>query len=98
MANAALWLGAMKGMNKRVEDVTTRLSFEDARDNFTKAAKFGIDSKFTWFDDKKISACDLVLEEIIPMAIEGLQEMKVDQADIDKYMNVIKERAENHMK
>lgn len=97
MANAALWLGAMKGMNKRVEDVTTRLGFEDARDNFTKAAKFGIDSKFTWFDDKKITACDLVLEEIIPMAIEGLQEMKVDQADIDKYMSVIKERAEKHM-
>ena len=97
MANAALWLGAMKGMNKRVEDVRTRLSFEDARDNFTKAAKFGIDSKFTWFDDKKITACDLVLEEIIPMAIEGLQEMKVDQADIDKYMKVIQERAEKHM-
>ncbi len=97
MANAALWLGAMKGMNKRVDDVTTRLGFEDARDNFTKAAKFGIDSKFTWFDDKKITACDLVLEEIIPMAIEGLQEMNVDQADIDKYMGVIKERAEKHM-
>ena len=97
MANAALWLGAMKGMNKRVEDVTKRLSFEDARDNFTKAAKFGIDSKFTWFDDKKISACDLVLQEIIPMAIEGLQEMNVNQNDIDKYMGVIKERAENHM-
>ena len=97
MANAALWLGAMKGMNKRLDDVTKRLSFEDARDNFTKAAKFGIDSKFTWFDDKKITACDLVLQEIIPMAIEGLQEMKVDQVDIDKYMGVIKERAEKHM-
>ena len=97
MANAALWLGAMKGMNKRVEDVTKRLSFEDARDNFTKAAKFGIDSKFTWFDDKKITACDLVLEEIVPIAIEGLQDMNVDQADIDKYMGVIKERAEKHM-
>ena len=97
MANAALWLGAMKGMDKRLDDIRTKLSFADARDNFIKAAKYGIDSKFTWFDDKKISACDLILEELVPAAIEGLQAMNVDQADIDKYMGVIQERAENHM-
>ena len=97
MANAALWLGAMKGMDKRLDDIRNNLSFADARDNFIKAAKYGIDSKFTWFNDKKISACDLILEELVPIAIEGLQTMKVDQADIDKYMNVIRERAENHM-
>lgn len=97
MANAALWLGAMKGMDKNYDDVREKLSFEDVRDNFIKAAKYGIDSKFTWFNDKKITACDLILEEIIPLAIEGLQSMKVDQSDIDKYMGVIKERAEKHM-
>lgn len=97
MANAALWLGAMKGMDKRLEDIRKNMSFADARDNFIKAAKYGIDSKFTWFNDKKISACDLILEELVPAAIEGLQSMNVDQADIDKYMGVIKERAMNHM-
>jgi len=97
MANTALWLGAVKGMDKNLDDIRTKLSFSDARDNFIKAAKHGIDSKFTWFNDKKISACDLILQELIPIAIEGLQSMSVDQADIDKYMDVIKERAENHM-
>ena len=97
MANAALWLGAMKGMDKRLVDIRTSLSFADARDNFIKAAKYGIDSKFTWFNDKKISACDLIFEELVPAAIEGLQSMNVDQSDIDKYMDVIKERAEKHM-
>ena len=28
-------------------------SWEDVRDNFGKAAQFGIDTKFNWFDEKK---------------------------------------------
>ena len=35
------------------------IAWEDVRDNFGKAAKFGIDTNFTWFDDKKIGACEV---------------------------------------
>ena len=48
MANAALWLGAMIGLSTHVEDIRTRVSWDDVRDNFSKAAKFGIDSAFSW--------------------------------------------------
>ena len=47
------WLGAMIGLSQEVEDIRDLMSFVDARDNFGKAAKFGIDSKFTWFNDEK---------------------------------------------
>lgn len=97
MANSALWIGAMMAMNDKYDDITQHISFEDVRDNFGKAAKFGIDSKFTWFKDKKISASDLVLNEILPMAREGLKNNKVDKNDIAKYLDVIQERAESHM-
>lgn len=95
-ANAALWLGTMVGIRKHCEDITQKMSWEDAQDNFFKAARYGIDSKFTWFNDKKYTAIDLVLKELLPIAREGLEERKVDSADIDRYLGTIEERAKGH--
>ena len=96
MANAALWLGAMVGYAKYTKDIRTDISWADVRDNFGKAAQFGIDSKFTWFNDRKVSACDLVSEEIISIAREGLEHQNVASEDIDLYMGIIQERAKQH--
>ncbi len=96
-ANAAFWLGAMIGMGHEYKDIRDRVSWEDVRDNFMKAAQFGIDSNFNWFNDKKISACDLVLHELLPMAKKGLEMRGVVKKDIDKYLGIIEERAQNHM-
>lgn len=97
VANAAFWLGAMMGMADKVDDVRNHISWADVRDNFGKAARFGIDSNFTWFKDKKIGVCELVRKELIPIARAGLKKMKVAQKDIDRYMNVIEGRAKTHM-
>ncbi len=96
-ANAAFWLGAMIGMGHEYRDIRKHVSWEDVRDNFMKAAQFGIDSNFNWFHDKKISACDLVLHELLPMARKGLQMRGIVTADIDKYLGIIEERAKLHM-
>jgi len=97
MANAAFWLGAMIGMKKNCEDICDRLSWEDVRDNFLKAARYGIDSKFNWYDDKKYTAVDLITKELLPIAREGLMERKIATADIDRYLGIIEERAKAHM-
>ncbi len=96
-ANAAFWLGAMVGMANQYKDVREQISWEDVRDNFAKSAQVGIDSTFTWFKDKKISVCDLVTKELIPIARKGLEIQNVDKADIDRYMDIIGARAELHM-
>ena len=96
-ANAAFWLGLMVGMDEKVKDITKQLSWEDVRDNFGKAARFGIDSKFTWFKDQKITACDLVLNHLLPIARQGLISQKVNKKDINKYLNIIVARAKEHM-
>ncbi len=97
VANAAFWWGAMIGMADKVDDIKEHLSWSDVRDNFGKAARFGIDSNFTWFKDKKIGVCELVRKELIPIARAGLKKMKIDQKDIDKYLGVIEGRAKAHM-
>ncbi|MEZ4985507.1 MAG: CBS domain-containing protein [Saprospiraceae bacterium] len=97
VANAAFWLGAMTGMAANYKDIREVISWEDVRDNFGKAAKFGIDTNFTWFKDKKINATDLVLKELLPMARQGLEIRQVAKEDIDKYLGVIEARANAHM-
>lgn len=96
MANTAFWLGLMAEMPHIYPDIRTEMEFDDARDNFTKAAKFGIDSKFTWMKDKKISAVDLIQQELLPIAKAGLERRNIDSGDIDNYLGLIEERAKKH--
>jgi len=97
IANACFWLGLTLGMADEVDDIRELMSFADARDNFGKAARFGIDSKFTWFNDEKVTCIDLILNKLLPIARKGLQKRKVAKKDIDLYLGIIKQRAESHM-
>lgn len=92
IANTAFWLGLMEGAAKVYGDVTKKLSFDDARDNFVKGARTGIDSKFTWFDNQKITAQELLVKELIPLAKEGLQNNGIDAKDISRYLDIIEAR------
>lgn len=94
IANACFWLGCIVGMANKIEDVRQHIEFEDVFDNFNKAAKFGIDAKFTWFDEQKYDPCSLILEELLPIAREGLESQKVSKKDIDRYLGIIQKRAE----
>ncbi len=96
VANSAFWIGIMAGAALQTDDIRKKISHSDIRDNFAKSSRYGIDSKFTWYKDKKISAVDLVRKELIPMARAGLKAHKVSTADIDKYLGIIDERAKSH--
>ncbi|MDX1910755.1 MAG: glutamate-cysteine ligase family protein [Saprospiraceae bacterium] len=95
-ANAALWLGCMVAMGQHFPDITKQIDFADARDNFLKSAKFGIDSTFSWMKDKKVPVKELILKELLPLAKEGLKMRKVKSADISKYLDIIEARAKEH--
>lgn len=95
VANAALWLGLLNGFDDAYGDITQRLDFDDARMNFFAASKMGLDTKFIWTGDKKVTAVDLICEELIPVAREGLQKANINPSDIDTYLNVIEERVES---
>ncbi len=96
-ANAAFWLGLMVGYAHKYDDITKHIGFEDVRDNFDKAAKFGFDTNYTWFNDEKISPRDLIINELLPIAREGLALRGIDPADISRYMDIIEERAKAHI-
>ncbi|WP_421775465.1 CBS domain-containing protein [Gracilimonas sp.] len=95
VANAAFWLGLLNGFEDEYPDITQELDFDDARMNFFAASKLGLDTKFVWTKDRKITAVDLIKDELLPIAKNGLQKADINKADIDTYLGVIEDRVES---
>lgn len=91
MANMALWIGVMKAMPAEYKNMWEKLEFEEARENFHKAAKSGLGIGITW-EGKSYSASQFALEKLIPWAKDGLTACGVDKADIDRLLGVIENR------
>lgn len=92
VANAAFFYGMMAGMIASVKDVRELLTFGDVKSNFLAAARDGIRAQMNWFNDTHLPAKQLVLEQLLPLAREGLQESGIDQDDIDRYLGVLEDR------
>lgn len=92
VANSAFWLGLMNKMEEYHPNVSEEMDFHDARMNFVAASKLGLDTKFRWFGDKRINAVDLITEELLPIAREGLQKADVAEEDISDYLEIIEQR------
>ncbi|MDH3789986.1 MAG: CBS domain-containing protein, partial [Xanthomonadales bacterium] len=92
VANAAFFYGMMAGMTEQVDDIRDYLTFGDVKSNFLAAARDGIRAQMNWFNDTHLPAKELVLEQLLPLAREGLQEADIDNDDIDRYLGVIQNR------
>jgi len=92
VANAAFFYGMMMGMIEQVDDIRDHLIFADVKSNFLAAARDGIRAQMNWFNDTHLPAKQLILEQLLPMAREGLQQAGIDQDDIDRYLGVVHDR------
>ncbi|MBX2962974.1 MAG: CBS domain-containing protein [Cyclobacteriaceae bacterium] len=94
IANMAFWVGLMKAMPKNYKTIWNTMDFEDAKENFYKAARFGIQTAMTW--DKKIyPARQLIKEILLPLAKKGLVDHGVNEADAKRYLEVIEQRTQS---
>lgn len=92
VANAAFWFGLMSGVLVEYGDITERMAFDDAKANFFSAARDGLGAQFTWVDGRRVPAAEIIAEELLPLAREGLEHSQVDAADIDRYLGIIEQR------
>ncbi|SDQ24461.1 CBS domain-containing protein [Flagellimonas zhangzhouensis] len=91
MANFAFWVGLMAGRPKRFDDMPSQMDFKEAKLNFLRAATNGRNAMFTW-KDKAITAKKMVLEELLPIAYDGLRKYGVDEQDIERLLGIIAQR------
>jgi CBS domain-containing protein len=93
IANAAFFTGLMLALPQAYGDIATRMAFDDAKLNFFRAARHGLDAQFQWIDGQIYSAASLILDQLLPLARQGLSSSRVASEDIDKYLGIIEERA-----
>lgn len=92
IANMMFWTGVMLGRPKKFENIHTKMDFKDVKANFFNAARCGMSAQFYW-EDELISAKEMILDYLLPMAYRGLYTMKVLPKDAEHYLTIIENRA-----
>ncbi|WP_372905511.1 CBS domain-containing protein [Rhodohalobacter sp.] len=93
IANLAFWSGLMSNMPESYAGNWDALDFDDAKENFYKAAMWGIQSGMVW-EGQLVSAMRLILDVLLPMSRKGLEMMNIDEKDIEYYLGIIQKRTE----
>ena len=94
-ANAAFYYGLVHGLTQKYPELPDEIVFDQAKTNFYDCARYGLDASVTWIGGKSILVRELILDELIPVATEGLQELGVAQDSINEWLGIIRQRAEN---
>ncbi|HEX7071910.1 MAG TPA: glutamate-cysteine ligase family protein [Rhodothermales bacterium] len=92
IANAAFWFGLASGIANKGIDVTQYITFDEAKSNFLAAARHGLASQLTWLDKQRYPAHELIAEELLPLARQGLRDRGIDEEDVTRYLGVIRDR------
>ena len=93
IANAAFFTGLMLAMPQVYGNISQLMDFDDAKLNFFRAARHGLDAQFKWIDGQSHSASSLILDHLLPLARQGLRASQVASEEVDKYLGIIEERA-----
>ncbi|MDH5399584.1 MAG: glutamate-cysteine ligase family protein, partial [Cyclobacteriaceae bacterium] len=82
VANAAFWLGLMNAYGDHYPQIQKVMDFDDAKSNFITTAFKGMASELKWIGNRKVAVTDLIKEELIPIAREGLEKNGIVKEDI----------------
>lgn len=92
VANAALYVGLTSGLGTLARPPEDDLPFPAARANFLAAARHGIDAEITWLDGRARPARTLLLDELLPIARQGLRAQDVRSDEVDRWLGIVEQR------
>ncbi|PPK68978.1 glutamate--cysteine ligase [Actinokineospora auranticolor] len=92
VANGAFYFGLVRALVDQDRPLWTQMSFSAAEDNFHAAARNGIDARVYWPGVGEVSAAELVLRRLLPLAHEGLASWGVPSGDRDRLLGIIEQR------
>jgi gamma-glutamyl:cysteine ligase YbdK (ATP-grasp superfamily) len=91
-ANAAVYLGAARFLAGLRDAPEQDLPFETTRENFYRAAREGLDARIAWLGGSETDLRSLLLDEVLPMAREGLILYGVSRDDAHRYLDLVRAR------
>lgn len=92
LANAAFYYGALTSLAAEERPVWSNMTFPIAHENFTECARAGMQATVYWPGVGDVTADELVLRRLLPMAHEGLRRLGVGGEAIDRYLGVVEGR------
>ncbi|TDT98808.1 hypothetical protein EDD99_7043 [Streptomyces sp. 846.5] len=113
LANAAFYYGLVRALADQPRPVWNRLPFQLAAENFHEAARHGLDASLWWprggrFGARgpavragggvsRVPVRDLVRDELLPLAGQGLDAWGVEPVDRDRYLGIVEDRCRTGM-
>lgn len=95
IGNIALQIALVEVL-KGIPDLTEKIPFQNATENFYQACRFGLEADLFWVDGKFKALSNILLEELLPRCSEVLSEKGYAQRDIERYLEeVIGKRVRN---
>jgi CBS domain-containing protein len=68
------------------------MEFDSAQENFISASRLGLRAQFAWPGHQQVPADELILNELLPVAREGLKTRGIDDGDADRLLGILEER------
>jgi hypothetical protein len=97
LANSAFFYGVLRSMSEAEDPVWERMDFAVAQENFLQAARDGISARLHWPGPgpglREVSARELVLTTLLPIAHDGLRRWGVDTEVRERFLGIIEGRA-----
>ncbi|GAA2994077.1 glutamate-cysteine ligase family protein [Streptosporangium longisporum] len=91
-ANAAFYYGLMRVLPYAERPIWTRMSFAAAEDNLHAAARHGLDARLYWPGLGEVTASELILRRLLPLAYEGLDLWGVNPEARDRLLGIVEQR------
>lgn len=92
MANAAFYFGLTRTLAEHERPLWSQMSFSAAEENFHVAARDGIEAQVYWPGVGQVSAAELVIRRLLPMARDGLKRWGVDADESGRLLDIIESR------
>lgn len=94
IANAAFYYGLSHYWAQKLMDGFPLPEFDEAKNNFYTAAKYGLHRSFNWYGSR-LKPTELIINKLLPQATKGLESLNINANDIEKYLSIIAKRVES---
>jgi len=92
VANTAFFTGLVMGMLDQPQRAAEELSFSEAKNNFYRAARYGLDSAILWSGGREVYLKELMLQELIPLARVGMEHLGLPASEWQPWLELIEKR------
>ncbi|KMP12519.1 hypothetical protein UR09_00110 [Candidatus Nitromaritima sp. SCGC AAA799-A02] len=89
IANIAFYLGLSAYFVRGENPLERLIEFTDARENFYRAAKDGMNAQIKWADEREHRLRDLLSETLLPAARAGLLDAGVSPKEVAYYLDEV---------